>query len=78
MSNDTNDMNKLKEAITSAMREAAEPLIKQSLLDIERIMRARVAEIAVSMVKGDIRLSIDRFPDERRLTIEITDKASFK
>ena len=78
MSNDMNDMNELKAALTSAMREAAEPLIKQSLIDIEKIMRARVAEIAVSMVKGEIRLSMDRFPDERRLTIEITDKASFK
>lgn len=62
----------LRGALSKEMQAAAEPLVKSAMADIEKAMRLRLAEMLVSMVRGEV----DLYRDGRDLTIRVREPKS--
>jgi hypothetical protein len=67
-----NFLDSLRLSINESMFAAVEPEIQKALVEIERTMRKRVAEICISMVKGEI----DIFRNQNMLCITIKDSSA--
>jgi hypothetical protein len=57
--------------LNQEMKEAAEPILKKALVDIENIMREKMAQRCISIIQNDF--SIERMGNDIRIMVKQAD-----